>query len=620
MLLNLRDITVRYTQHPVLDSINLKIEEDERVTLVGRNGAGKSTLLKVIAGVIQPDAGDIDHADSLKISQLPQDVPDSVAGTVREVVCSGLGKIGEILLEYKKLQLSGKHTDRLDTLQHQLDESAGWHLNASVDSLISRMGLPAEQSFNALSGGLKRRVLLAKALAAEPDLLLLDEPTNHLDIESINWLERFLLELSCSLVFITHDRAFLDKVATRIVEVDRGQVINWPGRFSEYRQRKTEALEAERRQNAEFDKKLAEEEDWIRRGVKARTRRNQGRVRNLQEMREQASGRRKWHGRASLQAQEGEMSSRRVIQARQVKISIGEQLITQNLNLKIQRGHCIGVMGPNGCGKTTLLRALMKEHPTDTGTIKHGENLEVAYFDQNRSQLQLDKPAFWNVNDGSDKVSFNGRDLHVLGYLRAYLFDADRARTRTSELSGGERNRLLLARLFAQPSNLLILDEPTNDLDVETLELLEDLLLNYSGTVLLVSHDRSFVDAVVDGMLVHDGKAGFVYAPGNYDDWLREAKTRQKPVATTKKISKEKPSAPPAKSAKRKLSYREQRELDQLPASIESMEQALEEKQAQMAEPEFFKQPEAEVQAATAALRDLEADLARAYARWEELE
>lgn len=623
MLLNLRDITVRYTDQPVLDAINFKIEAGERVTLVGRNGAGKSTLLKVIAGDITPDSGEIDHAERLTISQLPQDIPQSVAGSVRDVVMGGLGKIGDQLLEYQALQLSGDNSDRIEQLQHELDERSAWSLGSDVDALLSKMELPSEMAFDRLSGGLKRRALLARALAAKPDLLLLDEPTNHLDIESIDWLERFLKELSCTLVFITHDRAFLDKIATRIAEVDRGKVLNWPGRFADYRRRKTEALEEERRQNAEFDKKLAEEEDWIRRGVKARTKRNQGRVKNLEELREIRGERRKWQNRAQLRAQEGEISSRRVIQTKAVTISIGGQVITRNLNLKIQRGHCIGIMGPNGCGKTTLLRSLMHEHEADTGTIKHGENLEVAYFDQSRSQLQFDKPAFWNVNDGSDKVSFNGNDVHVLGYLRAYLFDANRARTRTSELSGGERNRLLLARMFAQPSNLLIMDEPTNDLDVETLELLEDLLNNYSGTILLVSHDRSFVNAVVDGMLVHDGEAGFVYAPGNYDDWQREAKTRRKAnteKAATKNSSKSANSPAAKKNTHKKLGYREQRELEQLPAKIEDLESKISAIHAAMADPEFFKRPEAELKASDAELRQLETDLAYAYARWESLE
>ena len=615
MLITLRDISLRFTHEPVLDEISMTIDDGERLCLVGRNGAGKSTLLKMIAGDVLPDSGEIEHADTLRVSQLPQDVPPGTAGTVYEVVTRGLGDLGRKLLRYEQAAHSGMDDEALLELQQQLEHAGAWQAKVRVDSVISRMGLDEEASFADLSGGLQRRVLLARALAVDPDILLLDEPTNHLDIAGVQWLEEFLLGANFSVVFISHDRAFVDRLATRIIEVDRGRLNHFPGRYAEYRQRKAEMLAAEKKANREFDKKLAEEEQWIRRGVKARTRRNMGRVRALEEMRDEVAGRRKYQKRASIQAQFGEASSRRVMEAKHLHASIAGQVLLKDFNLKIPRGTTIGVMGPNGCGKTSLLRVLLGDDPPDRGKLVHGENLQVAYFDQGRSQLHYDQTAAWNVADGSDRIDFDGKSLHIYGYLRAFLFDVQRAQTRVSELSGGERNRLLLARLFARPSNVLILDEPTNDLDVETLELLEDLVDNYPGTIILVSHDREFVNNVVDGMLIHEGYQGFRFYVGNYDDWLRQKREVSQPAR-----KQETRPAPAAPRKPAKLSYHLQRELDALPEVIERLEADIAAMHEIMADPAFYEQNSELVVAEQQRLANLDAELAKAYARWEELE
>ncbi len=445
MLMNLRDIYVRFTEAPVLDHASLTIDEGERICLVGRNGAGKSTLLRVIDGSLIPDEGEIEHAPTLRVQSLPQDVPADLAGPVFEIVARGLGKSGEQLLAYQR-ELAGEAShERLAQLQQELEASGSWQQKVTVESVISRMDLDPEAEFRELSGGMQRRALLARALAGEPDILLLDEPTNHLDIAGVEWLENFLRGAPWALVFITHDRAFLDRVASRIVEVDRGKLHSWPGDFAAYQRRKAEALDAERRANAEFDKRLAEEEAWLRRGVKARTTRNMGRVRNVERLREEASQRRQYQGRAALSAQIGEATGKRVIDAHNLTVRAGGKTIVRDLDLKIRRGQTLCVMGPNGCGKTTLLRALLGEIPPDSGQVIKGENLQVGYFDQNRRQLESGKSAAWNVADGNDRIEYNGRSLHVLGYLRAFLFTPERARVESRLLSGGERNRLLLA-------------------------------------------------------------------------------------------------------------------------------------------------------------------------------
>ena len=623
MLITLRDITVQYSREPVLDKVNLTVEEGERLCLVGRNGAGKSTLMRLLAGALEPDGGEIERRDGLQVAQLPQEVPPDITGTVYAVVSAGLGERGRLLDEYHTAVADNAPAERLDRLQHALEAAGAWTARVEVDALLTRMGLPPEMDFRQLSGGMKRRVLLARALVGQPDLLLLDEPTNHLDIAGVTWLEDFLLGAALTLVFISHDRAFLDRIATRIVEVDRGALHNWPGRYADYRRRKLDALAAEQAANREFDKKLAEEEAWIRRGVKARTTRNMGRVRALDDLREEAAGRRKYQQRAAIKAQFGEQSSKRVLEAKNVSARIADTTVLRDFSFKLQRGQVLGVMGPNGCGKTTLLNVLLGLRAPDSGTLVHGENLQVAYFDQNREQLDGDRDAAWNIAEGADRIDFDGRSLHVLGYLKAFLFSPDRARTATRLLSGGERNRLLLARLFAKPSNVLVLDEPTNDLDVETLELLEDLILDYPGTVILVSHDRAFVNEVVDGLLVHEGERGFRHYVGDYDDWLRQARSAAdgRPVKTTTKAAARparQTGAAPSTAAR--LSSAEQRELKRLPQDIEKIETRIAALHTRMAAPEFYQQPAEEQRAAQRELTEQEAALERAFERWTALE
>ena len=619
MLISLRDVSVRFTAEPVLDRVSLAIQEGERVALVGRNGAGKSTLMRVIGGSLEPDEGEREHAETLRIARLEQEVPPELSGSVYELVTRGLGETGRRLLAYDRAARSGESPERLLELQHALEQSGAWKEKARADAAISRMSLDPAAEFRTLSGGLKRRAMLARAVVGDPDLLLLDEPTNHLDIEGVAWLESLLLGAHCAIAFISHDRAFLDRVATRIVEVDRGRLYNWPGNYAEYRRRKADALQAEREANREFDRKLADEEAWIRRGVKARTTRNMGRVRALEAMREQAALRRKYQKRAQIRAQFGEESSRRVIEAHRLNARVAGHTILRGFTHKIRRGDTLGIMGPNGCGKTTLLRVLLGELSPDGGTLKYGENLQIAYFEQDRAQLDIERDAAWNVAEGAERIDFDGRSLHVLGYLRAFLFTPDRARTPVKLLSGGERNRLLLARLFAKPSNVLVLDEPTNDLDIETLELLEDLVAGYPGTAILVSHDRAFVNNVIDGLLTHEGEHGFRYYVGNYDDWLR-----QRDAAPAEQAAhaggEERPAARTGGRRPRKLGYKDQRELEILPARIETLEGRIAELYERMGDPGFFRRDGEEIKETQRRLDELETERDAAFARWEALE
>ena len=621
MLLQLRDISIRFIEDPVLDEANFTLLEGERVCLVGRNGAGKSTLMKIIAGDLEPDSGEIIHPDGLVVNRLIQDIPEHLDGTVFDIVASGLGNTGTLLTRFHRAEAAGDQAT-MDQTREALNQHEAWGEKAHVEALLSRMELPVDKLFQQLSGGLKRRVLLAQCLVNHPDILMLDEPTNHLDVEAIRWLEQFLIQESLNIVFVSHDRAFLDRVATRIVEVDRGKLHTFPGNFNAYRQKKRDALDAERRANAEFDKQLAEEEDWVRRGVKARTKRNMGRVRRLEEMRDVASQRRKYHQRAAIKAQFGEASSKRIVEARNVEASIAGQTVLHKATFKIQRGACVGIVGPNGSGKTTLLRYLLGLREPESGHFKFGDNLESAYFDQTRSALNLDKTAAWNINEGSDKVDFNGREIHVLGYLRAFLFTPDRAQTQTRLLSGGERNRLLLAKLFAQPSNLLVLDEPTNDLDVETLELLEDLVRDYPGTVVLVSHDRAFVNNVVSHLFVYASpEKGFDLIVGNLEDSNRIQKAAQSEKRDQqKRQSGNTGTAKTSKSGKSKLSYKEQRELDHLPDEIQKVEQSIEKLQQSMLEPDFFQQDAETVKREQTRLNELENKRDTLFERWDSLE
>ncbi|WP_020649037.1 ATP-binding cassette domain-containing protein [Solimonas variicoloris] len=619
-LLALKNITLRFGGPPLLDGVNFAIERGERVCLLGRNGEGKSTLLRVITGQQHADDGEVIRTQGLRIAEMPQDVPKGLSGTVREIVTSGAGAVGAALAEYHHLLLHDpEQLDRLGKLQHVLDTQNGWALDARIDGVVSRLGLPPDAAFESLSGGLKRRVLLGRALAAEPDLLLLDEPTNHLDVDAIAWIEDFLAAWEGALLFITHDRAFLRRLATRIVELDRGRLTSWPGDYDNYLRRREERLHAEAQEVALFDKKLAQEEAWIRKGIEARRTRDMGRVKRLYEMRDQYAQRRKLQGTAQFTVQEAERSGKLVAEARNLSYRWGEQLICRNFSTTILRGDKIGVVGPNGAGKTTLLRLLLGQLQPDSGEVRIGSNLEIAWFDQLRSTLDESKPVWENIAGGKEFIEIGGARKHVMSYLQDFLFTPDRARSPTHVLSGGERSRLLLAQLFSQPANLLVLDEPTNDLDVETLDLLEELITDFDGTVLVVSHDRAFLDNVVLRTLVFEGEGRIGEYIGGYSDWLRQ---RPAPAA---KSAAPKPTAAPAPApvaapppARPALSNDERRELKNLPGKIEKLEaeqQALGLKLAELYASDPGKATEMQKRLAA-----LQAQLAATYARWEELE
>ncbi len=625
-LISLRNIQLSFGGPPLLDHLDLTLEPGDRACLLGRNGAGKSTLMQVIAGEIQPENGDRVLGQGVRIARLVQEVPERMEGRVFDLVADGLGAVGELVKDYHRLsvQLQAGSDEalltRLARVQHELEAADGWSTEQRVETVISRLSLPGEAEFSQLSGGLKRRVLLARALVIEPDLLLLDEPTNHLDIDSIAWLEDFLLGYPGALLFVTHDRMFLQRLATRILELDRGRLRDWPGDYQNYLRRREEMLNAEAKEQARFDKRLAQEEVWIRQGIKARRTRNEGRVRALKSMREARRRRREQLGKANLQLHTGEQSGKLVAQAEDIAYSWDGHPIVRGFSTTIVRGDRIGVIGPNGVGKTTLLNLLLGRLRPEQGRVKLGTRLEIAYFDQMRSQLDEEKSVQDNVGEGSDQVEINGRKKHIIGYLQDFLFSPDRARTPVKALSGGERNRLLLARLFTRPANVLVLDEPTNDLDVETLELLEELLLDYSGTLLLVSHDRAFLNNVVTSCLVFEGEGRVAEYVGGYDDWLRQrAPKPAAPAPKPAKPSQPKPAAAP-KPRPAKLSYKDQRELEALPARIEALEGEQEALHSAMAEPAFYQQGKAEIAAAKQRMEALETELSEAYRRWEILE
>jgi ABC transport system ATP-binding/permease protein len=592
-ILSLLDVNLAFGGPSILEKANLQIDPGERVCLVGRNGAGKSTLMKVITGEIQPDKGDIFRPDGAYYTWLPQEVPTDIKGSVLEIVTSGLRT----------------------NAHHEED----WERDIRVDNLIERLQLNPAAEFSLLSGGLKRRALLGKALAGQPDLLLLDEPTNHLDIESILWLEEFLLECRISLLFVTHDRAFLRKMATRILELDRGRLASWSCDYDTYLVRKQEVLEQIERQQALFDKKLAQEEAWIRRGVKAQRSRAQSRINQLMQMREERRARRDRVGNANLKLVEAERSGVKVIETTNLsfKWPNGDYLV-KDLTTTIIRGDKIGLIGPNGAGKTTLIKILLGQLAPTEGEIKHGTRLEVVYFDQLREQIDDKKTVADNIANGNSTVFVNGFSKNVISYLQDFLFEPSRARTPAGVLSGGERNRLLLARLFTKPCNVLVMDEPTNDLDAETLDLLEDLLVEYNGTLLLVSHDREFLDNVVTSTFVFEGNGVIGDYVGGYQDWLRQKSLPKPAVSTTKEIKEVKAEKKPSTS--RKFTNKEQKELESLPASIETLEKEQASIAAQLADPAFYQKEPALFNKAREKLEQIEQDHARAFSRWEELE
>ncbi|WP_273149058.1 ATP-binding cassette domain-containing protein [Methylophaga thiooxydans] len=626
-LLSLKQVTVSYGGPNLLDKVDFQLDRGERVCLVGRNGAGKSTLMKLIAGEIKADSGEIMGAQETKIARLEQEVPIGTHGKVFDVVAEGLGEIAPLLVEYHQIvhQLetdsSAALLDKLEKAQHKLEAIDGWSLEQRVETVISRLSLDADIEFDSLSGGKKRRVLLAQALVKQPDILLLDEPTNHLDIESITWLEGFLKSYGGTLLFITHDRTFLQSLATRIVQLDRGQLVSFPGDYNNYLKKREEILAAEAEQNAQFDKKLAQEETWIRQGIKARRTRNEGRVRALQQLRRERSQRREKQGNVQMQLQEAERSGKLVIEAENISQSYDGKQLFENFTTLIQRGDRIGVIGPNGCGKSTLLSILLERQPPESGEVKTGTNLEIAFFDQLRSQLNEEESVVENVGQGSDHVDINGSRKHIIGYLQDFLFTPERARTPVKALSGGERNRLLLAKLFTQPANLLVMDEPTNDLDAETLELLEDLLLNYTGTLLLVSHDRAFINNVVTSSIVFDEDGQVREYVGGYDDWLHQrSQAKQQTQASKKADNQPAPTVKSASKKKSKLTYQEQLDLKALPAKIEELEAKQAAFNKQMSDPDFYKKDAETITTLQQAVDDLEQTLSATYAKWEALE
>ena len=622
-LLTLTNASLAYGHHALLDKINFQIDAGERVCLVGRNGMGKSTLFRVISGQSQLDDGELWQQDTLKISYLEQEVPADLQDSIFDVVASGLGEVGQLLTDYHHALIEVSDDEatlhRLSDLQHKVDVADGWNLSQKVDVVLSRLDLEADMMLADCSGGMRRRVMLARALVSEPGLLLLDEPTNHMDIAAITWLEDFLKTFKGALIFITHDRTFLRSLATRMVELDRGQLASFPTGYDEYLQKKEELLEIESRANAKFDKKLSDEERWIRKGIKARRTRNEGRVRALETMRAQRAQRQSVQGRVNLNVDTGELSGKLVTDLRKVSFSYPDHPVVTDLSTRIMRGDRIGIIGPNGSGKSTLLKLLLGELAPQQGEVVMGTKLQIAYFDQHRSQLQPDKTVRENISQGSDFILVRGQSRHIIGYLKQFLFPPERVDSPVSILSGGERNRLMLAKLFTQPANMLILDEPTNDLDVDTLELLEDLLIEYDGTLLLVSHDRTFLDNVVSSTLVFE-EAGYVREYiGGYDDWLRQRKHPATSVNSDKQGSS-KNSAVQSQNNKKKLGYNETRELESLPKNIEQLESEQKQIGVLMSDAEFYQTDQADIKKTLARLAELEGELSQAYARWEHLD
>ncbi|MEO5363703.1 MAG: ATP-binding cassette domain-containing protein [Magnetococcus sp. DMHC-8] len=630
----MRDVSIRFGGPAILASVHFFIEPGERVCLVGRNGMGKTTLMKLLAGELQPDSGEIVRQKGVRVARLTQEVPEELAGTVLAVVAGGLGPLSTSLTAYHQASLRLEQDGDEQAMQaltrahDALEHLGGWGKQQRVAELLSQMALPADLPFASLSGGLKRRVLLARALVTEPDLLLLDEPTNHLDLEAIQWLETFLRPetggrgYQGTLFFVSHDRLFLDRLATRILELDRGCLTDWPGDYAAYRRHKETALTVELAQQALFDKKLAQEESWIRQGVEARRTRNEGRVRALERLRRERRARREQPGTVRLQWATGELSGKVVVEARQVTYCYDGRPLIRDFSTIIQRGDKVGVIGANGVGKTTLLRLLLGELTPDQGTIRLGTRLEVAYFDQLRTRLDETRTVIDSVGEGRQEIVFNGKARHIISYLQDFLFTPDRARSPVAILSGGERNRLLLAQLFLKPSNVLVMDEPTNDLDVETLELLEALLVDYPGTLLLVSHDRTFLNHVATCTLVFEGDGRIGEYVGGYDDWLAQRPAAPPPV------DRSTGGAPPLRpreetenrERKRRLSFKEQQELVGLPGRIEVWEEEQQTLHRTVADPAFYRQGPDTVKETTARLAHLEQALALAYERWQQLE
>ncbi len=623
-LLRFDDVSLEFGDQLILRDAEFAIEAGERVCLIGRNGAGKSTTFRLISGEVEPDRGEITARQDLIVSQLEQTLPEAMDLPVKDVIRAGLTQIEALLDEYarrSKLELDKHGLRELEALHAKIDSHDGWHLEQRVETTITELKLPADKRMNELSGGWRRRVALAKALVQKPDLLLLDEPTNHLDIATIRWLEDRIFGYPGAVMFITHDRAFLQRLATRIVEIDRGKLTSWPGDYANFLKRKEKSLEDEIAAEAKFDKKLAEEEAWIRQGIKARRTRNEGRVRALMKMREEREERIARDGRARIHIEEAEQSGRKVIRARNISYSYGDENVIRDFSIKIMRGDRIGLIGNNGVGKTTLLRLLLGELQPQQGTVKFGTGLEVGYFDQLREELDLEKSVAYNVGEGRTYIRLNGKDRHVVGYLKGFLFSPKRAMMPVKALSGGERNRVILARLFTRPANLLVLDEPTNDLDIETLEVLEQKLCEFAGTLIVVSHDREFLDNVVTSTIVFEEDGKVQEYVGGYSDWLRQGHALAVTDNPFEEARKNREAAERRKRRKpTKLSYKDQRELDALPVEIEELEARIAALQEAIASPDFYAQEAELVQRKLGELADAEKSLEQRVERWGELE
>jgi ABC transport system ATP-binding/permease protein len=640
-LLSLDRVSLSFGHLPLFEDASLRIEAGERICLIGRNGTGKSSLLKVISGEVPPDAGLVWRTPGLRVSRLDQDVPGAADRTVFDEVAAGLGELGALVAEYHHVarEVGDGHgsLERLGDLQHQLEERDGWRLEQRVETVVSRLSLPADRSLGELSGGWRRRTLLGRALVSAPDLLLLDEPTNHLDIDAIQWLEDYLREFSGALLFVTHDRTFLSALATRIIDLDRGTLTSWPGAYASYLDKKAEADNADARALDRLDKKLEKEEAWLRQGVKARRTRNEGRVRALISLRAERAAERALGGDVRLTVDSSESSGRLVFEADHVAKSFGSVPVVRDYTQRILRGDRIGLIGPNGSGKTTLLKLLMGELEPDAGTIARGARVRVAYFDQQRAVLDPEETVADSVNGGNDTVVINGEPRHIIGYLADFLFPRERAVSPIKSLSGGERNRLMLARLFARPANVLVMDEPTNDLDIETLELLEELIADFPGTVLLVSHDRTFLDNIVTSTLAFEGEGRVVEYVGGWGDYLRQREQRLRPERGAKPPSEsergwgsasadqgrpeslKKPEAPKGASG-RKLSFKEQREFESLPVHIEALEEEQRRLTQESQSPEFYKSGADRIRGVLARLDEIAASLETSLARWLELD
>lgn len=623
-LLRFEEIRLEFGEQVILRDAEFSIEPGERVCLIGRNGAGKSTTLKLIMGEMEPDHGAIIAKTGLIVSELRQNLPDAIDLSVRDVILSGLKNIDALLKQYK--EMSSRDLDKyglveLEALHAKIDAHDGWHIDQRVDATMTDLNLPAAKKMSELSGGWRRRVALARALVQNPDLLLLDEPTNHLDIATIKWLEDRIYSFPGAVLFITHDRAFLQRLATRIVEIDRGKLSSWPGDYDNFLIRKEKSLEDEETANARFDKRLGQEEVWIRQGIKARRTRNEGRVRSLEKMRGEVAKRIKQDDKARIHIEEADQSGRKVIRAKNVSYAYGDEKVINDFSIKIMRGDRIGLIGNNGVGKTTLLRLLLGQLEPDTGTIKHGTNLEVGYFDQLRQALDEEKSVAYNVGEGRTYINLNGKDRHIVGYLKGFLFTPKRSAMPVKALSGGERNRVILAKLFTRPANLLVLDEPTNDLDIETLEVLEQKLCDYNGTLIIVSHDREFLDNVVTSTVVFEADGRAKEYVGGYSDWVKQGHE----LANTENIAaaeaKKRETAERRKNkGSSKLSYKDQRELDLLPAEIEALEARITDLQSRIATPNFYSQHNDEVQKTLAELGEAQLFLEKCVERWGELE